>query len=111
MQTRILRPKYVLLICFFATVAYLAALVWIARDEIPFLHPGKVHVYVVMDEDVADVFLGEHKLASGDGGHSLWLEPGVYELRLSRSGQEYTESVNIRGESYLVLDDEPPYSE
>jgi len=90
-------------------LVYVAVLLWMARDELPFLHPGKVSVDVLIDEEVTDVYIGEHKLNTSLELDTIWLSRGTYELKIFRPGNYYSETLDIKDETYIVLDGNPPY--
>lgn len=87
----------------------LGAMLWLAADELPFLHPGKVHVYVDLDEDVSEAFVGKHELNTSGVLDTLWVEPGTHDVRFEIRGSVHARTVNIQGETYISLDGEPPY--
>jgi hypothetical protein len=83
--------------------------VWLLGDELPCLHPGKVHAYFDFDENVTGASTGEHILNTGGASDTIWLKPGSYELKFEIEGTVYAKSIKVTNETYIGLDDNPPY--
>ncbi|MDQ2986045.1 MAG: hypothetical protein M3R13_04915 [Armatimonadota bacterium] len=87
----------------------LAIVIWLVSDELPFLHPGKVHVYVDFDEEVTNATIGSHVLDTDDTSDTVWLEPGSYEVKFEIADIVHTKSINVTNETYIGLDGDSPY--
>lgn len=93
-------------------ILYLVGIVVILlllEDELPFLHPGKVHVYVALDEDVTRAFVGRYELNTSGLSHTLWVKPGSYDVRVEVRGRVHNKTVTLESEAYILLDGKPPY--
>jgi len=82
---------------------------WLIGDELPFLHPGKEHVYFVFHEDVTHASIGKHTLSSGATSDTVWVEPGTHEIKFEIGGRVHTKTIEVTGETYINLDGNPPY--
>lgn len=87
----------------------LIIMIWLIGDELPFLHPGKEHVYFVFDADVTNASIGKHVLNTSGTSDTLWVEPGRYEIRFEIGDAVHTKSIKVAGETYIGLDGNPPY--
>jgi len=87
----------------------LVIVLWVIGDELPFLHPGKEHVYFFFHEDVTHASMGEHILNPAGASDTVWVEPGAYEMKFEIGSKIHTKTIQVSGETYISLDSSPPY--
>ena len=87
----------------------LIVMLWLASDELPFLHPGKEHVYIVLGAEVTSASIGKSVLDTSGTMDNIWVEPGNHEIKFEIGGSVHTKSITVAGETYIVLDANPPY--